>query len=83
MTGFRDTLERQAERHRAEALIWVGDADLRTYPRRRHPYVRSSRYTLSPRSAARDAGQAAGRQVVLHRPIAPAPEPIARRLLGR
>jgi hypothetical protein len=75
MAGFRETLSRQAERNRAEALIWVGDADLRRYHRRRHPHIRSSSYTVSPRTTANEAGRAAGRTVVLHRPIERRGEP--------
>lgn len=69
MLGFRETLERQETRHRQEALVWTGDADLRTYHRRRYPWVRSMAYRESPGALARAAGREAGKQVVLHRPV--------------
>lgn len=70
MSGFRETLERQEARHRAEALVWVGDADLKRYHRRRYPHVRSVSYASSARSDANAAGREAGRSIVLHKPVA-------------
>ena len=80
MSGFRETLETQAARHREEALVWVGDADLKAYQRRRYPHVRSVSYASSARSDANAAGREAGRNIVLSRPVA-APSSPARRLL--
>jgi hypothetical protein len=83
MSGFRETLERQEEQHRREALVWVGDADLRRYQRRRYPHVRSTSYRKSPGDSARAAGREAGKKVVLHRPVAGGPSVGGPRLLAR
>jgi hypothetical protein len=69
MAGFAEKLERQARAHREEGLVWVKDADLGKYHRTRHPYVRHVRYAGSRRSEAYAEGKAAGRAIVLHRPI--------------
>ncbi len=81
MSGFRETLQKQAELNRQEALVWVGDADLQRYYRARHPRIRSVTYTRSPRVAANEAGRAAGRNSVLHKPVS-APVESRGRLLG-
>ena len=39
MVGFGEKLTEQAERSRAEGLVWVGDGDLQTYAERRHPHM--------------------------------------------
>jgi hypothetical protein len=69
MTGFSDKLDGERKRHQAEGLVWVGDADLTRYWRRRHPYVRTVRYAGLAGNEARSDGRAAGRRLVLHRPI--------------
>ena len=69
MAGFRETLEKQAAQHQAQALVWAGDAALRGFLKRRYPYTRSSSYTVSPASEAKEAGRAAGRSIVLHKPV--------------
>jgi Protein of unknown function (DUF2786)/SprT-like family len=69
MTGFRDKLERERARHRREGLVWVGDADLGRFLRKRHPYVRFTRHEGPRRTDAHAHGRAAGEKVVLHRPV--------------
>jgi hypothetical protein len=69
MTGFADKLAAQARASAAAGLVWVADADLGRYHRRRHPYVRWTRHTGAARTEARLHGQAAGRAIVLSRPI--------------
>jgi hypothetical protein len=83
MTGFRDTLGKQAARNRQEALVWVGDADLNAFYRRRHPHVRSATYQGSPLSTAKEAGRAAGRRIVLHKAVTSSSEGGTRLLNGR
>ena len=73
MAGFRDKLESERKRHVREGLVWVGDGDLHRYFRRRHPYVRSTRYGGARPNEAHADGRAAGRKVVLHRPVAGSP----------
>ena len=43
MAGFRDKLAAQRTTDDARGLVWVGDADLTGYYRRRHPRVPESR----------------------------------------
>lgn len=69
MTGFREKLAAgQAEAQR-EGLVWISDPELHGYFRRRHPSVRMTRYTQQPRSGAHADGRAAGKEIVLHRPV--------------
>jgi hypothetical protein len=68
--GFGQQLRGQARQNRQEGLIWLGDPGLEGYYRTRHPRVRTGR---GPRIRATDAwrdGQAAGRDIVMHRPVA-------------
>jgi predicted SprT family Zn-dependent metalloprotease len=67
MEGFREKLEREGKRHEQQGLVWVGDADLTAYYRRRHPYIRHTRTAGERRTAAHGHGRDAGRRLVLHR----------------
>jgi hypothetical protein len=69
MTGFREKLDAQRKRHQREGLVWVGDADLTGYWRKRHPYVRFTRHYGNERNEAHDHGRAAGRGIVLQRAV--------------
>jgi hypothetical protein len=69
MEGFREKLEAENKKHRAEGLVWVGDADLEAYYRKRHPHIRHSRTMGHVRTDAHVAGRSAGRRLVLHRGI--------------
>jgi hypothetical protein len=69
MAGFADRLVRQEGVSRSEGLVWVKDGDLTGYFRRRHPYVRHVRHTGQRRTDAFSHGRAAGRKIVLHRPV--------------
>lgn len=69
MTGFADKLARQDIKSRGEGLVWVKDADLMGFFRRRHPYVRHVRHAGQRRSDAWAQGREAGRAIVLHRPV--------------
>jgi hypothetical protein len=69
MTGFADKLKVQAKAHDQAGLVWVGDADLHAFYRRRHPYVRSVRYGGSRRTDAYDRGREHGRNIVLNKPV--------------
>lgn len=75
IAGFREKLAAERRRHRQEGLIWVGDTDLERYFRRRHPRVRSVRRRGAERNEAHAHGRAAGRNVVLQRPIHSGPTP--------
>ena len=69
MVGFADKLARQEDRSRSEGLVWVKDGDLARYFRRRHPHVRHVRHAGQRRTNAWADGRAAGRTIVLHKPV--------------
>jgi hypothetical protein len=73
MTGFADKLDQQASKSRSEGLVWLRDGDLEAYFRRRHPHVRNVRYAGRRRTDAWARGREAGRSIVLHKPVSPAP----------
>jgi predicted SprT family Zn-dependent metalloprotease len=73
MRGFKDKLEAETAGHRQAGLVWVGDAVLSAYFRRRHPRVRWTRRLSSERQAAHAEGRAAGRDIVLHRGVSAGP----------
>jgi len=69
MSGFAQKLALQAKAHKAEGLVWVPHAELASYTKKRHPYLR----TISHRGhRQRDVfahGQKAGRELVLHKGV--------------
>lgn len=69
MTGFSDTLARQATKARSEGLVWVRDGDLQGFFRRRHPSVRHVRHPGQRRTDTWARGREAGHGIVLHRPM--------------
>jgi len=69
LSGFRRQLERSAIQSEARGLVWVGDAGLTRYSRRRHPHTTSSRLDGVAGTQFRDAGVAAGERLRLHRPL--------------
>jgi len=69
MMGFADKLTKQDAQSRREGLVWVRDGNLRDYYRRRHPYVRSVRHAGQRRTDAWAHGRAAGRNIVLSKPV--------------
>ncbi|MFW5739899.1 MAG: DUF2786 domain-containing protein, partial [Myxococcota bacterium] len=52
-----------------QGLVWVGDAELETYLHQRHPHVRRVRLRGNRRTAAREHGREAGRNIVLRKPV--------------
>ncbi|MGD0676730.1 MAG: SprT-like domain-containing protein [Polyangiaceae bacterium] len=69
MTGFSDKLARQTAKSRSEGLIWIQDADLHDYFRRRHPHVRHVRHAGQRRTSTWAEGRQAGHTIVLHRAV--------------
>jgi hypothetical protein len=69
MSGFHERLTRERERSESEGLVWVGDAEVAAYFRRRHPHVRWARHAVSTSGEAYTRGQTAGRSIVLHRGV--------------
>lgn len=83
MSGFRDRLERERKKSKAEGLVWVGDPALDGFFRKRHPRVRWTRYAVGHGSEAYARGREAGEKIVLHRGIRANPSALAPRLLAR
>lgn len=69
MTGFLEKLRAQRTTNREQGLVWIRDADLRGYYRHRHPHIQSARYAGNRRTEAHAHGRAAGKTIVLHRPV--------------
>lgn len=69
MHGFSQKLDREKKKSRSEGLVWVGDAELGRYFRKRHPHVRFQRYGSRAGSLAYSEGQKAGQGIVLHRGV--------------
>jgi hypothetical protein len=68
--GFIEKLDEQADTNRREGLVWVGDPRLEQYVRGRYDRVRRGRAGRIQPTAAWHAGRAAGREIVLQRPLA-------------
>jgi hypothetical protein len=83
MVGFADKLARQDAASKREGLVWVADADLTSFFRRRHPHVRHVHHSGPRRSDAWAHGRAAGRQIVLHRPVTAPAESRGKLLPGK
>jgi hypothetical protein len=73
MAGFLEKLNGQRRANQAEGLIWVGDADLSAFYRKRHPRIAHVRHQGSARNEAHLHGREAGRRIVLHRPVTSGP----------
>jgi len=69
MSGFAEKLDRQARAHEKSGLVWIRDADLERYYRKRHPHVRHVRYAGQLRTSAYADGKEAGRKIILHKPV--------------
>jgi len=69
MTGFADKLARQSVAHKEEGLVWVRDADLGAYFRKRHPHIRHVRYAGNRKNEAYAHGKAAGSRIVIRKGV--------------
>jgi hypothetical protein len=69
MTGFADKLARQATTSKEQGLVWVRDADLGQFFRRRHPHIRHVRHAGTRKNDAYAHGREAGRRIVLRRAV--------------
>ena len=69
IAGFRDKLAREKRRQQKEGLVWVGDAELSHFMKRRHPHVRWLRAAAKRRPESFTHGREAGKQIVLHKPV--------------
>ncbi len=68
MLGVQEKLARDAKGKTELGLVWVGDADLDRFVRKRHPHVRRGRIAGALRDG-HHAGRVAGNDVVIGRPI--------------
>ena len=69
MKGFFEKLEAGERQSRQEGLVWVRDPALSSYYDKRHPRRRSVRSQARGSLEAFDSGMAAGKSLVLHRPV--------------
>jgi hypothetical protein len=69
MMGFEETLEAGAAESRREGLVWTGDPALQAYLRQRYPRRSSGGPIGFHRTAVYEHGRAAGRTIVLHKPV--------------
>lgn len=67
--GFHERLNDERVQHEGRGLVWVGDAELEGYLRRRHPHIRRVRLRGNRRTEARERGKEAGRSIVLRKPV--------------
>ena len=82
MAGFRSRLERERKKSTAQGLVWVGDAELDVFFRRRHPRIRWTRYAVGHGSEAYARGREAGEKIVLHRGLSTNSSAAPPKLLG-
>jgi hypothetical protein len=83
MTGFRDQLRRDKSRQQKQGLVWVGDAELGQYFKRRHPHIRWLRGAAKTRQESYADGRAAGRRINLKKPMKAATHTAPRLLPGK
>jgi hypothetical protein len=80
--GFREKLGEQAKTSAETGLVWIGDPGLQRFFHQRHPRIRHARYSGRDVTDTELAGRAAGRDIVLNRPISSGPGGGERKLLG-
>jgi hypothetical protein len=81
ISGFRNKLRLERGKSQSTGLVWVGDAGLESFFRRRHPSLRWLRHRSRRGSAEYAHGERAGREIVLHRGVTQGPSG-GLRLLG-
>jgi len=55
--------------HKEQGLVWVGDAKLEEYYRKRHPRIQMVRHAGTQKTEAHAHGREAGKKIVLHKPV--------------
>lgn len=83
MSGFLARLNADRSAQQKEGLVWLGDAELRGYYKKRHPSVVNVRYGGTPRNDAHAKGKEAGQRLVLHRPVTQGSNGGGPKLLGK
>ncbi len=70
MMGFEEKLTTHTkEAAREEGLVWVGDRGLDRFVKQRHPHLVTTHGSPVAVDGALASGRAAGREIVLHKPI--------------
>ncbi len=69
VAGLSEKLRAQRAVAQREGLVWVGDARVCDYFRRRHPHTRSAGRRTRANAAAYSKGKSAGQTIVLSRPV--------------
>ena len=69
MAGFYEKLQSEKKKNQEMGLVWVRDADLEGFYRKRHPRITHVRSRGARRTEAHAHGRAAGRNIELHRPL--------------
>ena len=69
MSGFAEKLAQGVQANKEQGLVWIKDADLFAYYRRRHPHIRHVRNAGTPKNEAFSDGREAGKRIVLHRAV--------------
>ena len=82
MAGFYEKLQAEKKRNQDQGLVWIRDADLEGFYRKRHPRIQHVRHRGARRTEAHAHGRAAGRNIELHRPMSGGPQG-GPRLLGK
>jgi len=82
MSGFYEKLQAEKKKNQEQGLVWVRDADLEGFYRKRHPRIQHVRHRGARRTEAHAHGRAAGRNIELHRPMSSG-TPAGPRLLGK
>lgn len=83
MAGFLAKLNADRAAQQREGLVWLGDAELRGYYKKRHPHVVNVRYGGTARNDAHAKGKEAGQRLVLHRPVTQGSTGGGPKLLGK
>lgn len=81
MSGVREKLAAQKKVHAREGLVWIRDANLHGYFRRRHPHIVNVGYRTRAARDGFEEGQRVGRTLVIHKPLEEGPRGV-RGLLG-
>jgi hypothetical protein len=68
-TGVREQLKKDQKQREKVGLVWVGDAELDAFFKRRHPHIRWLHGQSRPRPDAWGKGRDAGRSLDLRRPL--------------
>jgi hypothetical protein len=82
MRGFAEKLRNERRVAEETGLVWVADPLAQRYFKRRHPRVRTTMRYSSEHRAAAAQGRAAGRSLVLNRPLSKGPGKKIRALPG-